>query len=443
MTTASQTLRPSVLLDTAAPRSRRFSMPVIALGVAIVLMGIILMRTHSSDVWGGPVVYTYTIFVTLFQFSRIGMAAWYSRSMDDLMEIASEEPYLPKVTFVIPCLNEENSIAKTIVKCYEANYPDDKIEVIVINDGSTDNTFWVVRSLKAHFPGLTVVNWEKNRGKRQAMAEGFRLAKGEIVVQIDSDSYIEPSTFQNLIQPFRNPEVGAVCAHADPSNADKNVVTRMQAAYYFMSFRIMKAAESTLFTVFCCSGCSSAYRRSAVMPVLDDWLNERFLGKPATWGDDRSLTSWVLKRDYRTVYTDRVQAYTIVPDTMRKLLRQQLRWKKSWIVNAFFTSKFIHRKQPFVAFAYYFPLLLISFLTPLVVFRSLVYATAVHQVLPLYYLLGVFLTTTLVLLYYRAVAPENKHWPYLYLWSLLNMFVLSFVLVFAAFRLNDRSWGTR
>jgi hyaluronan synthase len=99
------------------------------------------------------------------------------------------------------------------------------------------------------------------------MAAGFEASHSEIIIQLDSDSYIEPKTFRDLIAPFQNRRVGAVCAVGEPKNADKNIITRMQAAYYFMSFRILKAAESTYDTVFCCSGCCSAYRKSAVMPV--------------------------------------------------------------------------------------------------------------------------------------------------------------------------------
>ena len=174
---------------------------------------------------------------------------------------------------------------------------------------------------------------ESNRGKREAMAAGFRRARGEIIVQLDSDSYIAPDTVRNLIAPFADHRVGAVCAHARPANADANTLTRMQAAFYFLSFRILKAAESTFLAVLCCSGCCSAYRRSTVIPVLDDWLAEAFLGKPMTWGDDRALTNRLLRTGHRTIYTSLSHAYTICPHTLTRLLKQQLRWKKGWLVN--------------------------------------------------------------------------------------------------------------
>jgi hyaluronan synthase len=210
-----------------------------------------------------------------------------------------------------------------------------------------------------------------------------------------------------------------------------------------MSFRILKAAESTFNTIFCASGCCSAYRKSAVMPILYKWLSETFLGRPATWGDDRALTSWILKEGWKTIYADKAKVYTIVPENWKQLFTQQLRWKKSWIVNSIFTSKFIWKKQPFVSFFYYFPLVLISFLTPIMTFRALIYAPFTKGVMPFYHILGVLLVTALMVIYYRYIDQKNKYWPYLFLWSMFNLFCLSFVIVWAAVRIQDRGWGTR
>jgi hyaluronan synthase len=351
--------------------------------------------------------------------------------------------YEPTVAFIIPCKNEERDIGDAIIQSYQIDYPKDKIEVIVINDGSTDRTMLILRELQKFYPSLRVIDWPKNQGKRWAMAAGFETAHSEIVVQLDSDSHIDPKTFRELISPFRNSRVAAVCAHGEAKNADKNILTRMQAAYYFMSFKILKAAESTFDTVFCCSGCCSAYRRSAVMPVLYNWLSESFLGLPVTWGDDRALTSWLLKSGEKTVFSGRARAYTVVPEKWKQLLTQQLRWKKSWIINFFFTSRFIFKKQPFVALFYYLPLIFVSFLTPIMTFRALIYAPITKGIMPFYHIAGIMIVTAIMVIYYRYLDKKNKYWPYLFLWSLFNLFVLSFIIVWAAIRIQDRGWGTR
>ncbi len=423
---------------------RNFRIFLVFLG--LILLGfIILLKSHTSSGFSEtPAILLYTILVTTFELSRV-LAAMIFPSIRKKIVTTSYATrfYEPTVSFVIPCKNEGEAIAKTIDKCYAANYPREKLEVIVINDGSTDNTGEVLARMQEKYPDLVVVTWKENRGKRHGMAEGFKISKGEIIVQLDSDSYIHPPTFRKIIEPFANPEIGAVCAHADPENADTNILTKMQAAYYFMSFRVLKAAESTFMSVFCCSGCSSAYRKSVIMPIMDTWLNERFLGLPVTWGDDRALTNWVLRQGSKTIYTDEAQAFTICPDKWRVFFKQQTRWKKGWFVNSINASKFILKKDPFVALTYFFPLILITLVTPFMAVRAFFYNPIFRGVTPLYYIIGVYLIACIMVIFYRFVSRENKYWPYIFIWSTINMVLLSFVLFYALATIQNRKWGTR
>lgn len=417
--------------------------------VGLILFFILLVKSRTAvNFLSDPILLFYTIIVTSFELSRLISALFYRYSYAQILNtndvVNFDRSYEPMVTFVVPCKNEEGAIRKTVEQCFLADYPKEKMEVIVINDGSTDRTGDILAEMRKEYPNLVVIDWKVNRGKRHGMAEGFKRARGEIIVQLDSDSYIVPETFRQLIKPFQNPQIGAVCAHADPENADENIMTRMQAAYYFMSFRILKAAESTYGVVFCCSGCSSAYRRSIVMPIMDIWLNEKFFGLPVTWGDDRGLTNWVIKKGYKTIYTDEARATTIVPTTLRQFIKQQIRWKKGWFVNSTFVSKFIWYKEPFVALVYFFPLTLITLLTPFMALRALIYTPIFRGSSSLgYYALGVVLITALIVVYYRIVARENKYWPYLFIWSGLNTIILSFLLFYALLTIQNRKWGTR
>ncbi len=415
---------------------------LILLGFLILCVILWLKSSTASDFYNDPILLIYTVLVTTFELSRLIAATFYRHTHREILRVVKGK-YEPTVSFVIPCKNEEKSIAKTIYKCFESEYPKNKLQVIVINDGSTDGTETVLDEMKLIFPSLVVINWKDNRGKRHGMSEGFRVASGEIVVQLDSDSYIQPSTFRKIIEPFENPEVGAVCAHADPENANENILTKMQAAYYFMSFRILKAAESSFMSVFCCSGCSSAYRKNLVLPIMDQWLNEKFLGLPVTWGDDRALTNWVIKLDHKTIYTDEALATTICPDTWKVFFKQQVRWKKGWFVNSISASRFLYKKQPFIAFTYFFPLIFVTLATPFMAVRAFIYNPIVKGIYPVFYILGVLLISALVVVFYRYVARDNKYWPYVFVWSGINMMVLSFILFYSLATIQNRKWGTR
>src|SRR5207237_5662645 len=134
-------------------------------------------------------------------------------------------------------------------------------------------------------------------------------------------------------------DVAAGSGDTDVSNPRTAMLTRMQDVGYCVAVRVMKAAERVFGAVTCCPGCFSAYRRSCVLAVLDRWLHQRFLGVQATFGDDRSLTNFLLRR-YKVIYSSDAVATTIVPEHHWKFLKQQLRWKKSWLRECLIAATF-------------------------------------------------------------------------------------------------------
>ena len=176
---------------------------------------------------------------------------------------------------------------------------------------------------------------------------------------------------------------------------------------------------------------------------MDEWLEEKFLGLPITWGDDRALTNRVLERGSHAIYTDDVQAFTICPTTLSALFKQQVRWKKGWFVNSLRASRFIIKRDMFVAFTYFFPLILVTTLAPIMATRALIYNPIVNHTFPLYYGIGMFLVAFVIVVYYRYVSHENKYWPYLFIWGIFNMVILSFLLFYALATIQNRRWGTR
>jgi hyaluronan synthase len=410
----------------------------IALVAIVILTGILAIKSFSFTS-SNLLIYVYTVGVTTFELSRISASLLYRKKVNGKSE---DIEYEPKITFVIPCKNEEKVIFSTIQNCFNVNYPRSKIEVIAINDGSTDNTLYEMRRAKSVFNDLVIINFEKNEGKRHAMAAGFRRAAGEIIIQLDSDSYLEANSVRKLVEEFIDPQIGAVSVHTEPKNKDKNFLTKMQTAYYFMSFRVLKAAESVFDTVLCCSGCCSAYRKAYTLPLLGKWLDEKLFGKPITWGDDRALTNLMIKNNYKTIYSYDTQAYTIVPDTIKKFVKQQIRWKKGWFINSLKASKFILKKNPFVGLTYFFPLVFLTIITPFIAIKALLVNPIFLGINPIFYVSGIFLISTLLALHY-IYFKKDKYWKYMFAWSIINMFAISYLMIYALLTLRNRGWGTR
>ena len=287
---------------------------------------------------------------------------------------------------------------------------------------------------------VTTVQWEVNRGKRDGMAEGIKRAKNDIVIFVDSDSFVAPDSVKHLVKYFVDPKMGAVAGHTDVYNIDTNALTRMQATRYYIAFSVYKAAESIFAMVTCCPGCCSAYRREYLLEFVDEWLNQKFLGEKCTFGDDRSLTNFVLRK-YDATYSQEAKAYTVVPDTIGKYVKQQQRWKKSWIRETFIAGTFIWRRNLVAAFFFYLYAFL-SLISPIVFVRAIFwYPAATHQV-PYIYILGLFLMLFLQGLYYR-IETSDSLWFIGIVTAWITSVALIWQLPWAVIRMRDTRWGTR
>ncbi|MDA1334693.1 MAG: glycosyltransferase [bacterium] len=378
----------------------------------------------------------YSLVIFIYILSRFFLSHFHR-------SIEHDESYQPSITFVVPAKNEEDNIAETVRRFVHVNYPKDRIEIIAINDGSTDNTHGEMLKIQKEVKGtipMTVVNWKINRGKRDGMAEGVKRAKHDIVIFIDSDSFIEPDCVKHLVKYFSNPRIGAVSGHTDVFNRETNLLTQMQATRYYIAFSIYKAAESVFGNVTCCPGCCSAYRRSYLLEFLDPWLNQTFLGSKCTFGDDRSLTNFIIQK-YEAVYSPEAKAYTVVPHTIGKYIKQQQRWKKSWVRETIIASAFMWRKNIFAAISYY-AYVFLAITSPIVFIRAMLWHPYLTGIFPLAYLTGLFLMLLLHGIYYRTqVGPRAWLLSVLTFWFYTVM--LMWQLPWAMFTIRDSRWGTR
>ncbi len=381
--------------------------------------------------------WAYSGTITLYIFSRFLLSYLHKPVEADLS-------FEPTVSFVVPAKNEEDNIAETMRRFAEVEYPSEKIEVIAIDDGSDDDTYAemlkAAKEIEPYVKRVEVVRFDVNKGKREGMAVGTKRATHDIVIFIDSDSFIEPQAVRHLVKYFSIPEVGAVSGHTDVWNDDTNMITQMQALRYYISFKIYKAAESIFGNVTCCPGCCSAYRRTYLMEFIEPWLHQKFLGRECTFGDDRSLTNYMLRNHY-AVYSSEAKAYTVVPETFGKYMRQQQRWKKSWVRETMIAASFIWRKHPLAA-AFFYSYIFLAFAGPLVFIHAVVWNPLVLHTLPWVYLGGLFLMLILHGIYYRAHVGK-KPWISAVATFWFYTVVLMWQLPWALFTIADTRWGTR
>lgn len=384
--------------------------------------------TLASD----PIFATYSITVVAYVIGRFAVSLAYRPRPD--------KGYRPTASIIVPAFNEEDGIVGTIASCFGSHYPESRYEVIVVNDGSTDRTWARILEAKRRFPQLYAVDLGRNYGKRGAMAEGMRRARGQYFVFVDSDSYLHPDCLRHLMAPFAEHRIGAVVGHADVRNRTSTSWARMQAVRYWSAFRVIKATESMFGgTVICASGCCAAYRAAAVLPLLDAWEFQRFLGQPATFGDDRALTNRVL-RSWRVVYQENALAETTVPERLSVFFRQQLRWKKSWLRENLYVIRFIWKKHPLGAVFTYLGVAF-PFVAPFVVLHAVTNVVGGATTL-WFYLIGSYAMALLYSLYYLVRRPDGL-WFHGVTFVALYMTVLVFQTYWGMATMRDTRWGTR
>ena len=404
---------------------------------------IILMRSESVIYFKfNKGLYLYSIIAAAFLLTRYLFGALYKT-------VPIREDFTPGVTIIIPCFNEEEWINRTILSCINQSYPAEKLEVIVVDDGSTDSSVAKIQETidsVADIVGekvrqrLFYLVQEQNAGKREALIRGALAAKHELVVFVDSDSFVDPFAIYNLVQPFQDARMGGVSGRTDVANTYTNVLTKMQAVRYYIAFRIMKAAEGYFDAVTCLSGPLSCYRKELVLQHKDVWLNQKFLGQKATFGDDRSLTNFIL-REHRTGYQDTAVCSTIVPNTYSMFLKQQMRWKRSWLRESLIAAKFMWKKEPFMALSFYMGLL-VPVAAPVVVLYNLVYVPAVYRVFPTTFLVGL-LMMALMMSMAQLFLRRSSTWIFGMWFCLYYEAVLLWQMPVAWFTFWKSEWGTR
>jgi hyaluronan synthase len=417
---------------------------IASLFLFIVTLVILLMRTESIVYFNqNSLLYAYSIVTAGFLLSRYLFGALYR-------PIPVDPNFTPSVTIVIPCFNEETWISRTILSCIDQDYPIDKLQIIVVDDGSTDRSVEVIKDTVKRLwnedeyyetrKRIRVFFQKKNQGKREAMALGIDNTHTELVAFVDSDSFLEPDAIRNLVQPMYDPKTAGVTGRTDVVNAYTNHLTKMQSVRYYISFRILKAAEAYFNSVMCLSGPLSCYRLDAVKEVLDEWLHQTFLGRKATFGDDRSLTNFIVRK-YRTYYQDTSICSTLVPNRTKVFLRQQMRWKRSWLRESLKAGSFMWRKEPLMSISFYLGLL-IPLVAPIIMVYNLIYVPLVLHIFPTTFLLGI-LMMSLLMSFTQLVLKKSNLWIYGVWFCLYYEAVLLWQMPYAWITFWVSEWGTR
>jgi len=285
-------------------------------------------------------VITFSFFITgftLVYFLVVSLIAYSYRFF--------ESEIMPDCDVVIPAYNEGSHVYDTVKSVIASDYDPEKLHVIVVDDGSTDDTRKWIEKAVAEFPRqVRAIYKVRNAGKKHALSDAFRSSEAEIIITVDSDSIIEKDAIRHVVKPFTEKKIGAVAGNIRVNNISDGFIPQMMDTVLVFCYEFARSSQSRFGTVLCAAGAFSAYRREAVMPVLGRWLNQKFLGSYTSIGEDRALTSLLLRSDWNVVFQSTAVAYTNMPSKYTKVCQMMLRWMRGDIRENIQMFSYVFRK---------------------------------------------------------------------------------------------------
>lgn len=252
-----------------------------------------------------------------------------------LAEIKAREPKaFPTAAVLVPCYNEERTVTKTLNSLLALDYPVDKFEILVIDDGSTDKTWEVLQQFKDN-PRIKIFHKE-NGGKHTALNFGLEHTKSELIGCLDADSFVDAQALKEIVKTFENPEVMAVTPSIQPTEP-KNLVQLVQKAEYSLSVFIRRTFAH-LNGIFITPGPFSFFRRE-VFERLGNY-------HAAHNTEDLEFGLRMQTNHFKIDNAPSAHVFTNTPPTFHALFRQRLRWTYGYLKNSmdyrfmFFSPKY-------------------------------------------------------------------------------------------------------
>ena len=405
-------------------------------------------------------------FLTTFTLCSIFLFS-YLKFKNPLLDIKQKSNEIePLISIIVPVKNEEENIENCIKSCLDSSYKNK--EIIVVNDGSTDRTASILERLRNENPNaLRILHLPINLGKKHAIEKAIEIANGKFYVFMDSDCNMFNDSVENLVKIFLSDnEIGAITGHGNVRNADKgNLLEKIQDVWFDGQYRIIKGMESSFSSLTCCSGSLSAFRKEAIINHIHEWANDRFLGTEFKFATDRRLTSFILaekitnssekfiknkqinenerkikSQQWKLRYSPSVKVEIGVPKTLRSLVKQQIRWRKSFIRSIFATGSIYWQRPLPVAIIYYLTIALRLF-RPYIIIKSLILLPLTGDIVSgIFYLGGAMFSGLFYGIDVRLRKPGYPRWFYRPLMNVISTFIFTWLIIYAAITIKNKTW---
>lgn len=235
---------------------------------------------------------------------------------------------LPLVSVIIPAHNEEDAIKTTVESLLNNDYP--RLDIIAVDDGSTDNTYAVCKKLAAD-GSIRAFRSKERSGKASCLNLALAVAKGDFIVQIDADTSFDHNAISYILEPFfDDSRIGAVGGNIKVRNKNKNILTRLQACEYLNNISLARREMGIVNMLMIISGAFGCYRREC-LEAIGGW-------DPGV-ADDLDVCMKLRRLGWKLGFAHKAVAMTEVPETVKGVIKQRRLWDKGFI-RAFYRKHF-------------------------------------------------------------------------------------------------------
>ena len=263
-----------------------------------------------------------------------------------------DPPEWPSVAIIVPVFCEGPSVLQTAASFAALDYPRDKLEIVFVDDCSTDDTYECLQECCRRYPWMRLVQNEHNMGKRLGIKNAVHHIHTDLVMSVDSDVIVDSNVVRELVRHMYATGSDAVGGCVFVSNAHETWLTRMQAVKYWVGYQFLKNVENAYSHVMCLSGCLTLYKRETMVAVDKDVESRTFLGDDVKYGEDRFLTRKIVERGYKTRLCFSARCFTKAPTHMGAYLNQQLRWRRSNMIDLLTAIPHLSKFNPMVLIHY-------------------------------------------------------------------------------------------
>ncbi len=249
--------------------------------------------------------------------------------------LETQQTQLPPASIVISAYNEEKDIENSIKSLLAVDYPKELLEIIIVNDGSTDHTKEVIQPYVENKQVVFIDNF-KNKGKAACLNQGIAAAHGTYIACMDADSMIDPDILKKTLPYFKNPAVGAVTVSVEVHNP-QNYLEKVIELEYIIGLSLLLKIFSLFNTIHVTPGPFSIYRTSVLKEIGG------FDSTNIT--EDLEIAYRLHKAGHKIAFCMNTKVRTVIPNTLKTLLHQRKRWYSGALLTAaqhrtmFFTGK--------------------------------------------------------------------------------------------------------